>query len=259
MRFPKIKFFLALLIISLILLLNFYQKEVRNFFYLVSSPIQRALWRTGQKISDFFEGISEIKKLKEEIDFFKLKNQELIVEIVTLQEFKKENEILREALKIGLEKQFKLALAEIIGKDAVKDSILINRGLKDGISQGLAVITEQKVLIGEINEVYNNFSKVKLITAKENSFDVEIENREVTALVKGKGNFNFYLDLIPREKEIKEGDLVITSALGGIFPKGLLVAEIKKVKKSDVEPFQQAEILPLFNLRELEKVFIIIE
>lgn len=259
MRFLKIKIFLILLIIPLIFLLNFYRNEVKNFFYLISKPIQKSLWRAGDVISDFFEAIMKIKKLKEEVDSLRIKNQELMAEIISLQEFKKENEILREALKIGLEKEFKLVFAEIIGKDPTKDSILIDKGSNDGLSQGLPVITKQKVLIGKVDEVYKNFSKIQLITAKENSFDVEIREREVIALVKGKGNFNFYLDLVPREKEIKEGDLVITSALGGIFPKGLLVAEIKKIKKSDIEPFQQAEISPLFDLKELEMVFVILE
>ncbi|PIQ07422.1 MAG: rod shape-determining protein MreC, partial [Candidatus Nealsonbacteria bacterium CG18_big_fil_WC_8_21_14_2_50_37_10] len=58
--------------------------------------------------------------------------------------------------------------------------------------------------------------------------------------------------------EIKEGDLVVTTALGGIFPSGLLVGELGKVFRSDVEAFQQAEILPTFDINELETLFILI-
>jgi len=245
--------------ILLILLLNFYQKEVKNFFYLISTPFQKFLWKTGDQISDFFEAFSEIKNLKRENEELKIKINESLAEISSLKELKKENEILRGALKIGLEKEFKLAFTQIIGKEIGKDIISVDKGLKDGILEGQPVITEQKVLVGKVSEVYKNFSRVKLITDKEISFDGEIEEKEVIGLVKGKGNFNLYLDLVPREKEIEEGDLIITSALGGIFPKDLLVGKVKKIKKSDIEPIQQAEISPLFSIEELEKVFVILE
>jgi len=259
MKFKKTKILLIFLIIFLILFLNFYRKEVKNSFYLISGPIQKSLWRAGDRISDFLEGFSNINRLKKENEELKLKIQELLAENVTLQELKKENQILREALKIGLQKEFKLALAQIIEKEIGPDVIKIDKGFEDGISKEMPVITEQKVLVGKVSEVYTNFSKVKLVTNKEISFDGEIQEKEIIGLVKGKGNLNFYLDLVPREAEIEEGNLIITSALGGIFPKGLLVGKVKKIKKSDIEPMQQAEISPLFSVEEIEKVFIILE
>ena len=78
-------------------------------------------------------------------------------------------------------------------------------------------------------------------------------------MVKGKGNLGLYLDLIPKEEEISEGDFVVTSVLGGIFPQGLLVGQIKKVEKSDIEPWQTAEIKSSFQLKDLDNLFIISE
>ena len=242
-----------------ILSLNFFQKEVRGFFYSISAPIQKTLWEGGDRVSDFFETIVEIKNLKKENESLKLKNQELLAEIVSLRELKKENQILREALEIGLQKEFKLTLAEVIGKDINQDSILINQGLREGIFEGMPVITSQKVLLGKITEVYENFSRVMLISNKESSFDVKIADTNITGIVNGKGGLNLVLDLIPKDQEIKEGALLITSNLGGIYPQNLLVGLIKEIKKSDLKPFQQAEVLPFFDLRELEKVFIILD
>ena len=149
-------------------------------------------------------------------------------------------------------------ISQIIGKDISSDTILVNKGLNDGLTPGLPVITSQKILVGKISEVYKNFSKVMIISNKESSFDAEIENREAIGIAKGKGGLKLYLDFIPKEKEILEGDIVVTSALGGIFPKGLLVGQIKDIKRSDIEPFQQAEISPFFNIKELETLFILI-
>ena len=76
-------------------------------------------------------------------------------------------------------------------------------------------------------------------------------------MVKGKGGFEVSFDLVPKDKEISEGDLIVTSALGGVFPQGFLVGEIKGVRKSDVEQFQTAEIKPGFNLENLDYLFVI--
>ena len=62
-----------------------------------------------------------------------------------------------------------------------------------------------------------------------------------------------------REENLSQGDIVVTSALGGIFPKGLLVGRIKQIKRSDVEPFQQAEIEPFFDISQTNNLFVILE
>lgn len=241
-----------------IVLFNIYQKEVRNFFYKISEPVQRVFWRAGDRISVFFEAISEIQNLKKENEELKLKVQELLAQLVSLKELKKENQRLREALNIGLGKELDLSLAQVIGKDISEDFILINKGTEDRITKNLPVISEQKILLGKISEVYKNYSKVRLISNKESSFDGKIVGRETLGQVLGKGNFKVLLSLISPEQEINKGDLVETSALGGAFPKGLLVGEIKEVKRSDIQPFYQAEVSPLFNLGKLETVFIIL-
>jgi len=258
---PRVKIGLIIvLLIALFIIVNLtsFSKEIKNFFYLISSPIQKTLWRAGDNLSDFFEAISEIEKLKKENEELLLKNQELGAENARLKELKKENEVLREALEIGLEKEFKLLLAEVIGKDISQDVLLINKGSKDGILKDFPVITQQKALIGRCGEVYENFSKVILISNKESSFDAKISDSDIQGLVKGRGNLKLFLDLIPREKEINEGALVVSTCLGGIFPQGLLVGEIKEVLKSDVQPWQQAEIKPTFDINKLETLFILI-
>jgi len=247
----------AVLAVLVIVALNFYQKQVRNFFYSISAPIQKTFWRAGDRIYDFFETISDIKNLKKENEDLKLKIQSLLAENVQLLELKKENETLRTALNLGLEKEFKLTLTQVIGKDISQDSLIIDKGFDDGILKGQPVITQEKNLVGKINEVYKNFSKVQLSSHKDSSFDAKIPDTEIYGLIKGNGNFKVFFDLIPKDKEIKKGDLVVTAAAGGIFPEGLLVGEVKDVKKSDIEPFQKIEISPSFNINEINHLFII--
>lgn len=260
-----------LVIFFLILNLTPFEKEVKNFFYLISSPAQKTLWGAGARVSGFFDFMVGMKHLKEENEKLKLEKQDLLAQNFSLEEARKENEILREALDIGLEKEFQMMLARVTGKYISQDYILIDKGSRDGISEGFPVITQQKVLIGRVTEVYRNFSEVILISHPQSSFDGKSVARhefddsdngadsEVLAMVKGKGNLGLIFDLIPREEKISEGDLVITSALGGIFPSSLLVGEINQIEKLDPEPFYKAEISPFFSIKELEKVFIILD
>lgn len=245
------------IIFALIFLLNFFQKEVRSLFYSISSPIQKVFWQVGDRVSDFFGGFLQIKKLKNEIDKLELKNQELFAEITALKELKKENQILREALGIELQKDFKLMTARVIGKDISQDYLLIDGGSNDNIAKNMPVITQQKILLGRISEVYKNFSKVMLISNKESSFDGEIQGKDISGIVKGRGNFKLIFDLISREKEISQGDIVISTSLGGIFPAGILVGQVENVEKSDVEPFQFVEIKPAFDINKINTLFLI--
>jgi len=265
--FKKKKYLVGILLAVLaVCLLNFFQKEVRSFFYSFSSPIQKVLWRAGDRTSDFFESIIKTGSLKSEIEGLRNENQELLAQNAALKNLKEENEILREALGIGLQKDFRLVLSQIISKDVSRDFILINKGSEDGILKDMPVITQKKVLVGRISEVYENFSKVMLISDKKSSFNAEIlaldegEQREdISGVIKGKGNFGVLFDLVPMEKKLFQGDVVITIVLGGIFPQGLLVGEVREIKKVDVEPFQQAEIVPFFDLSQAETLFVILE
>lgn len=254
----KIGIIIVFLIAFFIVLnLTNFAKEIKNFFYRISLPIQKILWQAGNKTSDFFEMIFEFKELKKENEELKLKLADSLAENLALEELRKENESLRKALEIGLEKDFKLILVQIIGKDISQDSILINKGSLEGITENLAVITPEKIILGKVSEVYRNFSRVTLITDKKSTFDGKIAEKEIQGVVKGKGNLKLFLDAIPRDTEVKDGDIVVTTHLGGIYPENLLVGKIKEIRKSDIEPFQQAEIFPFFEIGELENLFVI--
>lgn len=224
---------------------------------MISTPIQKVLWKAGDNVSNFFVSIIESKYLKRENDYLKSDNKSLLAQISFLKEKGIENEILRKSLNIGLEKDFKLDMAEVVSKDAVGDYLLINKGFKDGISKKMPVITEEKAAIGIISDVYANFSKVMLISNKESVFDAEAQSASTSGLAKGEGGLKMFFDLVPKEKEIQKGDSIVTTALGGVFPEGILVGKVEKIEKSDVRPFQTIEVVPIFNIKGLDHVFII--
>lgn len=243
--------------ILLILSLNFFTKEVKGFFYSISAPIQKLFWNAGDDASDYLADIFKGENLKKENEELKTKLQELLFGLAHLEELEKENLLLRDSLALGLQKEFKLTLAEIIGKDIAQDYIILNKGLRDGISKDMPVVTGQKALAGKIAEVYDEFSRVLLISNKQSVFDAEIAGKDISGVVAGQGGAKLNLEFVPQDKDIREGDLVVSSSLGGIYPQGLLAGLVKMAEKSDIKPFQQVEISPFFDIKESQKLFII--
>jgi len=254
----KISLLLILLVLVFLLLnLTGSYLSVKNFFYNISSPLEVIFWQWGEEVSGFLGVFSKQSALLEEVKELSFKNQELLGEVAFLRELKKENEVLREALNLGLEKDFQLEIARVIAKDISQDSLLVDKGKKAGLLSGMPLISPQKVLVGRISQVYEDFSEVILISHKDSSFDAKLSDREVFGLIEGRGAFKVYLDLVSKEELISEGELVVTTALGGIFPPGILVGEVKNVRKTDIDPFQTAEIEPQFQVKELDYLFII--
>lgn len=257
--FPDLKTGLVVLVVVCFFLLNFspLSRKIRSFFYFASKPVQEWLWEKGGGTFDFFEWVFKMRDLEQENEGLWLETQDLTAKKIELLELKKENEVLRQALGLGLSEEFELIISEVIAKETSKDYLIVNKGSRDGIAFGFPVITEQKVLIGKVIEVQEAISKIQLISAKGSSFDVQVFERETYGLAKGDGNFKVLINLIEREEKIEVGDKIITAVFGGNFPKGLLVGEIIKVKKSDVSSFQEAELNPALNIQELDYLFII--
>ena len=258
MKFASKKIITVVIIIVFILSLNFFQKETKGFFYVISAPIQITFWSAGDRVSGFFEAVGNLSNLQNENDELQKVIWELLVEKASSAELRKENETLRGALQIGLQKDFQLALVEIISKDIGQESILINQGSGDGLSLGMPVVTQERVLLGRISEVFESFSRVTLISNKESSFDAKVSGNDTTGVARGQGNSKIKFELVPQDKPLKVDDLVVSSSLGGIYPEGLLAGTVKKVERNDVSPFYQAEILPLFDIRGSAAVFVIL-
>jgi rod shape-determining protein MreC len=211
-----------------------------------------------KKFTIFFESIFENVELKKENEALNLEIKKLIAENEKLKELKKENETLREALGLGLEKEFEMKLVRFAGKDVSGDIFKIDKGSKEGIEEGMVVITPEKFLIGKIIKVYSNFSAVQVFTDKDFTFDVQISEKGIPGLLKGEGNFKAKIQLIPREKEVLIGDKVLTSTLGGKFPAGIFVGEIEKVEKSDITFYQEARLKPAFDPMKIDYFFVIL-
>jgi rod shape-determining protein MreC len=114
-------------------------------------------------------------------------------------------------------------------------------------------------IVGHVLQTSPHSAKILLVIDFNSSVDALIQRSRAKGVVEGNGESLCRLKYAPRTQDIQPGDTVVTSGLGGRYPKGLLVGKISKVDKKSYGLFQQAEIVPSVDFAKLEEVFVITE
>ena len=254
----KNRIIVSSLVLVVVILVLVFQTPVRSFFYTISEPIQQSLWQKGKNSSDFFNGLFSFSALTRENEFLGEKNRELLSKIVEIDALIKENEELRTALGLGLVDDYKIIETRVSSVNLEQDFVLVNKGKQDGIKKGMPIIDFHNILIGRVEQVYTNQSKVFLISNKDVKFSVGIEGETINGLAKGKGNGEVFLDLVPKEEELISGALITTAGLEENFPQGLLIGRIGEIESTDLAPFQKANIELLLDISKQNNLLIIL-
>lgn len=189
----------------------------------------------------------------------KNENNNLLQQNVQLSEAEKENEALRAQLGFQQKSTFKTVPAEVIAKDPtdIQKIFEISVGKKQGIKNGMPVISSG-FLIGKISEVHYNTSKVLLITNPNSIINGILQKSRTYGLVYGEIGFGLTMNSIPQGVQINIGDIVVTSGLGGDFPKGLILGKVSGIISKQGEMFQTAKLSSMIDFAKLETVFVII-
>lgn len=234
-------------------------KELGNFVYKIFSPLERLFLGVGNGISGFFQVIISIRDLNKENIAFRENNIKLETRITALKEIQRENDILRQALKISESGQIIKEFALIVGRDiqGIHDWVLINKGSKQGILKDMAVISPENALVGRIDEVSGDFSRVMLITYKNSVVAGIIEDNRTEGLIKSSDKGGLFVDFIPKTEKLEIGDKIITSGTDNLYPKGILIGKIENIDLSDNQIFQKIIITPFVNFSKLEQVLIL--
>jgi rod shape-determining protein MreC len=178
---------------------------------------------------------------------------------MSLQEVRAENDRLRRLLSLKERLPMRTISAEIIGRDPLEwfKAVLINKGQNDGVKKNQAVTTHQGV-VGRTLEVASDCSKVLLITDTNSSVDAMVQRTRARGIVGGRASHLCELQYFASSDDVQRGDLVITSGLCGIFPKGLAVGRVGQVEKDPFGLFRYIELVPSASLNKLEEVSVLL-
>jgi len=171
-----------------------------------------------------------------------------------------ENKQLRNQLNFFENKQIKHTGAQVVGRDfePFSSSIILNKGLKDGVQEGNPVVASGGVLVGKIIKSEDTTSVVRLINDNQSRIAGTLTNKDTSiGLVEGGYGISVHMNLIPQNETINIGDTVITSGLEAGIPRGLLIGTVESVEKEPYQPFQKAILQPLSNLNKLFLVSVI--
>jgi len=179
--------------------------------------------------------------------------------VASLQEAKRENDVLREQLDLAPRDKFDLEPCFVIGQDPQGSGswLMVGKGSSDGIRTDMPVIVSNGILVGKVDEVGPDSSRVRLLTGSESVVNVSDLETSARGLIKGTYGLGLVMDMVAQADALNEGDTVITSGLGGEVPKGLLVGRIQEVKASPDKLFQQAIVIPRIRYQKLDLVFVI--
>ncbi len=196
--------------------------------------------------------------LKNENDQLRKKVSVLSEENVSLHEMSRENERLKRYLRVVDGSTYPLIVAGVIGLDFTgwQKVISINKGKDDGVEKNMAVVAPDGV-IGRILKVYSNASQVLLVTDYSSSIDAVIQRSRVRGIVSGRGSDGLVLRFVANDGDVNKGDVVVTSGLSGIFPKGQMIGRVEKVKGGGRDFFKDVKLNSFVDFLRLEEVLII--
>lgn len=252
---------LALVLAWLILDQTDASNPIRNAVSYVISPVQFALERLVRPVRQALGGVSEWFSLRTDNEALREENLSLRNQIVLLEEARLENETLRQQLDFkSAVPSYTLLPAEVIGRDPsnLLQYLIIDRGSDDGIALAMPVLTAE-ALVGRISEVSAHSAKVMLISDPSSSVSCLIQRTRATGVVQGYPDNELVMLYIPQGDTVAPGDMVLTSGLGGNFPKRLVVGQVESVTSSDVDMFQEAKVEPAVSLADLEMVMVLLD
>jgi rod shape-determining protein MreC len=149
-------------------------------------------------------------------------------------------------------------LARVIGRDSTNwaSSILIDKGSNHNIEPNLAVITHEGI-VGYTISVSPRASKVLLATDPNCNIAAIIQRTRDQGVVQGQLTNYYKMKYLVQGADVIEGDMVISSGLGGVFPKGLVIGKIARINKKSDGLFLDVDIEPSVNFSKLEEVFVV--
>ncbi|MGA9111414.1 MAG: rod shape-determining protein MreC [Smithella sp.] len=262
-KYKTIIFIAALLVVALSMI--FYNLKYgtdnsfpRKIVLEAIAPVQKALSSSIASVKDdwsryiFLVGIvEENKNLKKEIE-------ELKAVLISYQESYQEAKRLRKLLSLSDDYKYRFISARVIGREqaALSRVILIDKGSSDGLKTGMPVVAPPG-LIGRLIDVSWHVSRVLLFIDENSNIDAIVQRNRTQGIISGAGSSGLIFKYISKTQDVKEGDVIVSAGMGGVFPKGMLIGQVIHVDKQDASLFLKINVAPFTDFSKLEEILIL--
>ena len=260
----KIIIFISVLLVSVLIMITYNLKYgtdksfLRKIVLETVSPAYEVLSGSIQSVQDAWLRYILLVGIQEENRNLKKKINELKAVIVTYQEGYQEAQRLRKLLSISENNKYRFIAARVIGREqaALSRTVLINKGSSDGLKNGMPVIAYPG-LIGRLIDVSWHVSRVLLFIDENSNIDAIVQRNRTQGIVSGAGSRGMIFKYISKTQDVKEGDVVVSSGMGGVFPKGWLIGRVIHVDKQSAGLFLKINVAPFVDFSKLEELLIL--
>ncbi|MBP3916651.1 MULTISPECIES: rod shape-determining protein MreC [unclassified Clostridium] len=231
----------------------------------VISPLQKIIYNANDKLKESFDFFINFSKVKQENKELAAKNAELENQLIEYNRMKDENTRLREMFNYSEAHQnYNYLGCNIVGYSGgnISNGYIIDKGTNDGVKKDMVVITPAG-LVGKVTKSESSYSIVQTILNENIAVASMVEStRETTGILQGvtdsKNKNLTILSNIPIDSEIKEGDIILTSGLGGMYPQEIRIGEVVSVEVDSVGIMKKAIVKPYVDFNKLEELFVVV-
>jgi len=235
---------------------------VESVFQAVLRPVSLAFTEARLAIGGVTRTVRDLQTLRQRNSELEALVERLTVENLQLSEVAAENATLRAFFRFAqTNPSFDLRGGQIIartigaGPSPYAQVVLIDLGSRHGLRQGMPVLTDRG-LVGRVTQVFATSAEVLLLTDPTSAVNVLTQAARAPGILRGRVGQLPLMDFIPVGAEIAVGEIVMTSGLGGRFPKGIIVGQVVEVLRNDNLAFQQAVVQPTVDFDRLELVLV---
>ncbi|MCA1766817.1 MAG: rod shape-determining protein MreC [Idiomarina sp.] len=234
-------------------------KPVRLFLNSLVAPVQYLAILPEQVLDGLSESLKTTSQLSDENKRLKRAILELQGEQQQLRFLQNENKRLRELLGSDARDSVRRMVAEVIAvaSEPFSQQLVVNKGTLSGVYEGQPVL-DSNGIIGQVQDVGGNTARVLLLSDQSHAISLRSERNDIRVLAQGTGDIGrLELMFIPHSSDLQEGDLLMSSGLGGVFPEGYPVARISRVVRDESLPFAKVYADPVSALDRVRNVLLL--
>lgn len=229
------------------------------------NPIQKLVYNANRGVKDFVDFFLNYSDVKEENKELAKENKKLQNKLTELSDSEETIARLQALLDFkNARSEYNYLGTNIIGYSGgnITNGYIVDRGTNDGVKKGM-VVTASDGLLGQVSTVGSNWAIVQSISNENVSVAVMVEStRENTGILKGykdsENNNLAKVTNLPMGSQVKEGDVILTSGLGEVYPSEMRIGEVVSVEVDRINVMKSAIVKPYIDLNKLEELVIIV-